>query len=166
MLLAVDVYYRATDAKAVAILFEQWIDQNISQYYETIITELHDYIPGEFYKRELPCIIEALKPIDLQQVDFIIIDGYVYLNDDGKPGLGHYVYEYYNQKIPVIGVAKSNFHNNQIHMREVYRGESKNPLYITSIGIDIDQAKHYITMMFGEYRMPYLLKLLDRLTKS
>lgn len=166
MLLALDVYYREQDAKAVAILFEQWIDENILQYYEAIITELQDYIPGEFYKRELPCIIEVLKPIDLQQVEMIIIDGYVYLNNEGKPSLGHYVYEYYNQTIPVIGVAKSNFHNNQTHVRDAYRGKSKNPLYITSIGTDVNIAQSYICNMHGNYRIPHLLKLLDQLTKS
>jgi len=166
MIIALDVYYREQNAKAVAILFEQWTDENILQYYEAIITDLQDYIPGEFYKRELPCIIEVLKLIDLQQVEMIIIDGYVYLNNEGKPGLGHYVYEYYNQKIPVIGVAKSNFYNNQTNVREVYRGKSKNPLYITSIGIDVNIAQSYICNMHGNYRIPHLLKLLDQLTKS
>lgn len=166
VIVGTDVYYREQDAKAVAITFKDWMDASPLQSYEVIVSELHDYIPGEFYKRELPCITEVLKLIDLQLVEIIIIDGYVYLNDEGKPGLGHYVYDYYNKNIPVIGVAKSNFYNNKTHVREVYRGKSRNPLYLTSAGIEVDMAKKYIESMYGNYRMPHLLKHLDQLTKT
>jgi deoxyribonuclease V len=51
-------------------------------------------------------------------------------------------------------------------MCEVFRGQSINPLYVSSIGIDIDQAAQNIQNMFGNYRIPTLLKHLDTLTKK
>ena len=96
----------------------------------------------------------------------IIIDGYVYLDDFNKLGLGGHLYKSINEKIPIIGVAKTNFATNKLNKVELLRGKSKNPLYITSIGIDINTAKEYISKMFGEYRIPKLLKELDQLTKE
>ena len=49
---------------------------------------------------------------------------------------------------------------------ELLRGKSINPLYITSIGIDIETAKRNISKMFGDYRIPTILKELDKLTKE
>jgi deoxyribonuclease V len=76
------------------------------------------------------------------------------------------LYETLQQQIPVIGVAKTKFLQNTQHVREVFRGQSINPLYISSIGIDIDQAAQNIQNMFGNYRIPTLLKHLDTLTKQ
>jgi endonuclease V-like protein UPF0215 family len=40
------------------------------------------------------------------------------------------------------------------------------PLYITSIGIDLDYATELIKNMKGNNRIPTLLKTLDTLTKE
>jgi deoxyribonuclease V len=96
----------------------------------------------------------------------IIIDGYVYLDDYNKYGLGGHLFESLNRKIPIIGVAKTNFVSNKENKVELLRGKSINPLFITSIGIDIEIAKRNISKMFGEYRIPKLLKELDKLTKE
>ncbi|WP_207420305.1 hypothetical protein [Desertivirga brevis] len=50
-----------------------------------------EYIPGEFYKRELPGILSLLDKINFELIQAIIIDGFVILNDEGKPGLGGYL---------------------------------------------------------------------------
>ncbi len=96
----------------------------------------------------------------------IVVDGYVILNDEGKHGLGGYLYESLSQKIPIIGVAKRSFINNKKHVREVFRGDSKNPLYISSIGIDVDEAVKCIQEMHGQFRMPDLLRIMDQQTKN
>ena len=95
------------------------------------------------------------------------MDGYVYLDDNNKSGLGHYLYESLNQKIPIIGVAKTAFHGNHSSdvVCEVARGKSTKPLYVTSVGIPVKTASEYIKQMHGEYRFPTLLGLLDQHTK-
>ena len=99
-------------------------------------------------------------------VSVIVVDGVVVLDDAGKPGLGGRLYEYLDQKIPVIGVAKTNFAQNVANKRAVVRGESTRPLFVTALGMDLDTAADLIKSMHGEFRMPSLLKELDRLTKS
>lgn len=74
------------------------------------------------------------------------------------------MYEQLHQKIPVIGVAKKSFYNN--NAIKLYRGKSKSPLFITSIGIDAESAAEYIAKMDGEYRIPTLLKKLDQETRK
>jgi hypothetical protein len=50
--------------------------------------------------------------------------------------------------------------------RPILRGESHNPLFITTIGLDLDEVANKVKNMFGEYRMPYLLSQLDQMTKK
>ena len=48
----------------------------------------------------------------------------------------------------------------------VVRGESKKPLYVTARGIDQTAAARWVEQMHGAYRIPTLLKLVDRLVRS
>ncbi len=166
MILAFDTYYIEDKAKAVAVAFNNWTDATPLEIYSEIIEGIAPYEPGSFYKREMPCVLSLLKTIPTEKVECIVVDGFVQLNDDGKPGLGAHLYEALEQKYPIIGVAKSGFHNNKKHVRELLRGESKKPLYISSIGFPLEEAYSYIQSMHGEFRMPTLLQLLDGETKS
>ncbi len=166
MKLAFDVQYYETYAKSVCIVFNNWQDETPSEIIIKKVNDIAPYVPGEFYKRELPCIQAILKDINLNNVELIIVDGYVYLNNDKKLGLGGYLYEKLNNSIPIIGVAKSSFYDNKKYVQEVIRGESTKPLYITAVGLDLDEAKNNIQMMHGEYRMPALLQILDSKTKE
>jgi deoxyribonuclease V len=94
--------------------------------------------------------------------DEIIIDGYVMLGN--SPGLGHHLFKSLDGKIPVIGVAKSLFEGSSA--AEVFRGGSTRPLYITSAGMDIQEASEKIRAMHGDYRIPTLLKRVDLLSKG
>ncbi len=166
MILAFDTYYFDNKAKTVCLSFEDWnIEYNYNVFTE-IIYDVEEYVSGEFYKRELPCILSLLSKIELEKITAIIIDGFVFLNDENKFGLGAYLYEKLDKKIPIIGVAKKDFATIQNNRLELYRGKSKNPLFITSVGIDLVQASQKIREMNGEYRIPTLLKKLDRLTKD
>jgi len=109
MILAFDTYYFDNKAKTVALQFGSWDDAESINVYTEILEGIAGYEPGAFYKRELPCILSLLQQIDLNQVACIIVDGFVYLDDDKKSGLGAHLYEAIGQKIPIIGVAKTNF---------------------------------------------------------
>lgn len=166
MVLAFDTYYYENKAKTVCLSFKDWnLEENYKIFSETI-SQVEEYVSGEFYKRELPCILSLLSKIDLNDVDLIIIDGFVFLNDENKFGLGAYLYKTLDEKIPIIGVAKRDFASIEKNRRKIFRGVSKNPLFITSIGIDLNLASKKIEEMKGEYRIPNLLKELDKLTKE
>ncbi|MFP9115711.1 endonuclease V [Flavobacterium sp. RHBU_3] len=165
MILAIDVYYLERGAKAVGVLFE-WEDFAPRQTIIEFVPEVAEYIPGEFYKRELPCIEALLKKIGTDFLYTVIIDGHVYVDNNGTYGLGGKTFELMDNRIPVIGVAKTGFHTNKETVIEVFRGESKNPLYVSAIGMDNDLAAAKIQAMHGSYRMPDILKKLDMVTKE
>ena len=167
MIAALDVHYRPDgSAKAVCLVFDRFDAPSSSEVFEAMLYHVEDYQPGEFYRRELPCLLEVLKLCDLESTTCLLIDGYVFLDDDGKPGLGWHLYQHFQGKIPVVGVAKTAFHNNQKWVRPVLRGNSRNPLYISSAGMDADIAAEHIRNMAGPYRMPDLLQMLDGATKA
>lgn len=166
MILAFDTYYFDGTAKTVCLAFKHWGDKQSEAIYSEVLEKVADYIPGEFYKRELPCILSLLKTLSIDTIDTIIVDGYVYLDDTGKPGLGGHLYNSLETKIPIIGVAKTNFLTLTKNKKLVLRGESASPLYITAIGMDLELAAKQIKSMSGEYRIPALLKELDKFTKA
>lgn len=166
MILAFDTYYYDQKAKTICLEFGEWNEDKNFKIHSETIDNVEEYIPGEFYKRELPCILSLLKQIDLSTIDVIVVDGFVYLDDENKYGLGGYLYEKLNKEIPIIGVAKTNFASIERNKKALFRGDSKKPLYITSIGIDLDEAYQKVASMAGEFRFPTLLKELDRLTKE
>lgn len=166
MILAFDTYYFENKAKTVCLGFKDWGYEENYQIYSETISEIEEYVSGEFYKRELPCIISLISKIDLKEVSSIIIDGFVFLNDENKFGLGAYLYKALHEKIPIIGVAKRDFMPIEKNRNKIYRGKSKNALFITAVGIDLNIASKKIEEMNGEYRIPNLLKELDKLTKE
>lgn len=87
------------------------------------------------------------------------------MGTENKPGLGFYLFRELNENIPIIGVAKSKFANTPTEP-ELYRGESINPLYVTSIGIPVQDAKNIIASMHGTFRLPTLLKQVDQLCRT
>lgn len=166
MIYAFDTYYLGNTAKTVCIGFEDWPSTEILVTESEVTQVAGEYISGEFYKRELPCILSLLKKRTLSENDVIVIDGFVVLDDNGKLGLGGHLYEAIHGQAPVVGVAKTNFATLNAAKAAVYRGESKKPLFITAMGMELASAAANITSMAGQYRMPDLLKKLDLLTKS
>jgi deoxyinosine 3'endonuclease (endonuclease V) len=68
--------------------------------------------------------------------------------------------------MPIIGIAKRSFINTEEVSFPIYRGESKVPLYISTIGCKIEKVLPCIENMHGNYRIPTILKYLDTLTKE
>jgi len=166
MIIAIDVHYRENTAKTVSIEFENWLDDVPASIHIIETPIVADYVPGQFYKRELPCILEILKLSDLSKISAIIVDGYVVLDDAGKKGLGGYLYAELNQQIPIVGVAKRSFHSLKEKVIPVKRGESKNPLFVTQLGGDLTDYAKKVAEMAGDFRIPNLLKILDAETKK
>ena len=164
MILAVDVYYQDNIAFAAGVLFNNWSDCEPVEKLVAEIVDIEAYIPGEFYRRELPCILTLLKQLS-ELPDYIVIDGYVHLGENEKSGLGKHLYDALHGITAVIGVAKNRFKDTPLET-EIYRGNSKRPLYITSIGISNGVAKQYILAMCGENRIPTLLKTVDRICRQ
>ncbi len=166
MILAFDSYYYDNKARTVCVLFNHWEDAQPANILNETIEGVMEYEPGAFYKRELPCILSLLKKVDLTTIDCIIVDGFVILDDEGKYGLGGYLFDELSKKIPIIGVAKSGFRSNKKHVKELFRGESSKPLYITAIGVELDLAYLKVQSMHGIYRMPTLLQIMDTKSKE
>ena len=159
MLLAVDVDYRDSKAYVSGIAFETWEDATPKDVFHSVVAHVEAYETGNFYLREMPCIMQLLVEHGLSP-DAIIIDGYVYLGDTFTPGLGMHLYHELKAKIPVIGVAKKAFKGTPKHT-QLLRGTSSRPLYVTSVGIDLQKAKRSILCMHGKHRLPTLLKMAD-----
>ena len=165
MILALDVHYREHEAKAVGVLFN-WDDEQPNQIIIEIIKAVDDYVPGEFYKRELPCLLKVIENVIIQELEVIIIDGHIYTDNQGEFGLGGKLWECLNKQIPVIGVAKSPFYSNKETVQEVFRGASDKPLFISAIDYNLDVAAANVKKMKGKYRIPTLLRTLDGITKN
>ncbi len=163
MLLAVDVHYSEETGYVAGVGFHSWTDQSAITTYSSTVTNIAAYTPGQFYKRELPCITQLLEKHALTPA-IIIVDGYVHL-PGGKAGLGKHLFDSLQGAYPIIGVAKNLFPGT--HPRhELLRGSSQRPLYITSEGIATNEAKKHIAEMFGQNRIPALLKQVDRLARD
>lgn len=158
-----DVYYYQNSAQACCIVFETKPNERIISQYGAVVKSVDDYVPGEFYRRELPCLLSVYKKVE-EDIDLAIVDGFVWLGN-GKKGLGGYFFEALNNKVPVIGVAKT-FYQGCRDYREVYRGKSSKPLFISSTGIDLDYAADLIKNLKGENRLPNVLKKVDGLTRD
>ena len=164
MILAIDVCYHDHGATVAGVAFHDWSDTAASATY---ISQVHDVAPyqsGQFYQRELPCILQLLREHQLHP-QLIILDGYVDLDAQGRAGLGRHLYNALAQHIPVIGVAKKPFVDGDANWA-IYRGGSERALYVTCAGLPLAQAKREISEMAGKHRLPILLKAVDRLCRD
>jgi len=164
MLAAVDVNYTENYAKSACIIFNDSIDVQPIKEYTNVNSKIDAYIPGQFYKRELQPILNILKKVK-ENYELVIIDGCVWLSSKEKPGLGAYLYEALNRKIPVIGIAKNKFKGIK-NFKEILRGKSKKPLYITTVDFSLNKAAVLVKSMYGTYRIPDLLTYVDRMSKK
>jgi deoxyribonuclease V len=161
VIVAVDVDYREAEVVAAGIGFATWTDDHPAV--EVIVTSdaaPAPYQPGRFYLRELPHVrgvLSLLEPIDL-----LVVDGYVWLGAD--KGLGAHLFDALDGKVPVIGVAKTQFAS--ATATEVVRGASTRPLYVTAAGIEEATAAAHVLAMHGEHRIPTLLRRVDQLARG
>ena len=158
---AVDVGYPDEGGAVAALVVSE--DPAFAVITDERVVRLADvapYRPGAFFERELPCLRAVLDGIAL---DLLIVDGYVQLDPDGRPGLGIHAAEAFG--IAVVGVAKTAFRS-ATHALPVLRGESARPLLVTATGIPVDAAADLVRRMAGEHRIPDALRRVDHLSRS
>jgi len=164
MMACLDVAYRDLEANVAAVLFRSWGDSAGAREIVTRAPSAADYLPGEFYRRELPCLLALLALVE-KPLEVLIVDGYVWLGKGNEPGLGGHLYEALGRTTAVIGVAKSRFAGADGAV-PVLRGNSNRPLQVTAAGMDVAIAARCIETMHGQHRIPTLLKRADRLSRS
>ena len=163
MLACVDVDYRDAGAVAACVCFQAWPDDMPASQHVVRIREVAPYQSGQFYRRELPCILTVLEALpELPQV--ILVDGYAWLRQQ-QPGLGAHLYEALARRAAVVGVAKTRYARAE-GAAVVLRGRSRSPLYVTSAGMDVAEAARHVRAMHGPYRIPTLLKRVDQLSRG
>jgi len=163
MYLCIDTYYVHNTARVAAAAFCDIASPCVAGEYVLEIENQKPYRSGFFFKRELPGIMELLSDIEIH-FHSIIIDGYVWLSPDQAPGLGGHLFRALQDSVPIIGVAKSPYRENT-NALPVFRGGSTRPLHITAAGMRTEQAAHLVRKMHGPYRLPTIIKHVDRLSR-
>ena len=161
MILAVDAQYQKDGSGHVAgVLFKDVVDAEPLFSGSIQLYHVAPYEPGQFYKRELPGILQMFHMIHerYSDISLIVIDGYVDLGLD-HPGLGRHLFHALGGMVPVLGVAKTQFKD--APALEVVRGFSKKPLFVTSAGLILGADAALVRLMHGTYRIPTMLKLVD-----
>lgn len=164
MIACLDVHYTETAAHAAAVTFEDWTSATAIEEKVVPVHDIQPYVPGEFYRRELPCLLAILQA--LPPVEIVVIDGYVWLGDS-KPGLGAHLHQALGGTAVVIGVAKTKYASaDPTSVVEILRGTSERPLYVTAAGMSLEHAAELVRSMHGDYRTPTLLKRVDFLCRD
>lgn len=170
MIVCVDVDYRddgeagKTRAVAACVELSAWTSPRPFDEHVCLIEDVADYVPGQFYRRELPCVLAVLDTVE-EPVDLVVVDGYVYLDEAGSPGMGAYLYEALDRRVPIVGVAKNPFRT-ATGAVEILRGTSARPLYVSAAGIAPELAADKVRSMYGRFRFPDMLKRVDRLCRD
>ena len=158
-----DVGYPSTGGALSALgIAEDWSSLTFHKTLTKTFSDVASYESGKFYLRELPCLLGVIQP-SITDIKVLVVDGNVWL-DDGKDGLGAHLWRHYHEKIPVVGIAKSSFHRGVA--KPVFRETSKNPLWVSSAGLSIEEAVKFVGSMAGKYRIPTLCKEIDRISKT
>jgi deoxyribonuclease V len=156
----VDVDYRASDAVAAGLWFRGWSAESAVYQAVASFRTVAEYEPGAFYRRELPCLLGVLARGPRPEI--VVVDGYVWLGD-GKPGLGAHLHTAIGGV--VVGVAKTRYAP-ATDAIAVCRGKSRSPLFVSAVGLSVEEAANYVMQMDGPYRVPTLLKQVDALARS
>ncbi len=160
-IVCLDVDYRNTVAVAAGIWFRGWSASEPEADVVVVFSDVASYQSGEFYRRELPCLLGVLARGD--EADVVVVDGYVWLAP-GRPGLGAHLHDALGGDAKVVGVAKTCFRGASDSIA-VCRGNSQSPLYVTAAGLDVGEAAVSVAAMHGPYRIPSILRKVDQLAR-
>ena len=165
-----DVQYGEKDALAACVLFSEWSDAAPKHEIVQRVENPEPYEPGAFYRRELPCLLVVLGlvhtkvPVFARELEVVLVDGYVWLDHEKThKGIGAHLHEALG--VPVIGIAKTAFKGSDFASK-VVRGDSAKPLFVTSVGIDLQVAAQKVKELHGPFRLPTIVKRADRLARG
>lgn len=170
MIVAIDRCFYDGFSYVVGAVFESWCDI-IPSYYVMSRVFCNDvnYKSGSF-SREIDGIMVCLTQLNLDNVDTIIIDGYVWITDDKgneKKGLGmclqDAIFHLYKVKKTIVGISKTKYPKHHIKdCYEVKRGANKESLWVTCS--EPYYAEHYSVMvkrMGGDFKVPDIIRELN-----
>ena len=160
----VDVHYQGDAARAACVTARAWTDATCHDEWTADIMEVARYRPGHFFERELPCLVTVLAQAR-EPFDVVVVDGYVVLDQAGAPGLGGYLFEHLEGRVPIVGVAKRSCAGSDFAAR-VLRGSSQNPLFVTARGMPTAAAAELVRAMHGAHRIPTLCTRVDQLCRG
>jgi deoxyribonuclease V len=160
LIACVDVDYRPTAAVAAGLWFRGWTAAVAEHRAVASFAAVANYEPGEFYRRELPCLLGVLDRGPRPEA--VLVDGYVWLGNR-RPGLGAHLHAAIGGV--VIGVAKTRFAS-ATESLPVFRGTSRSPLYVSAVGVNVEAAAEWVAMMHGRHRIPTLLRQVDTLARE
>ena len=115
MIACLDVGYTDTAARAACVVIKNWRASRPAAEHVAKIHEVKDYQPGEFYRRELPCIQAVLDKLK-HPPTCIVVDGYVWLDEKSSPRIGG----------PSVRNAKSRGAGHRSRQESVQRHGSRN----------------------------------------
>lgn len=162
----VDVGYEGTGARAACVLAASWESESPSSTYVRDIDAVEPYEPGQFFRRELPCLLSVLRLLT-SLPEIVVIDGYVWLPSPRRLGLGAYLYEALGRRVSVVGIAKKAFGGQSSDtVTRILRGNSRRPLFVTAAGMELSAAAQGVRRMAGEHRIPEMMRIADHLSRG
>ncbi len=165
MIAILDAAYGNEASVAACVLAADWDADKALGEYTHRAGPAADYQPGEFYKRELPLLLSVIGMLP-RVPDIILVDGYVWLDIDGRKGLGAHLYEALERKSIVVGIAKTKFEGADKWASKIRRGGSLNPLYVTAAGMSQGVAAVEVMRMHGANRIATLVGRADKLARD
>lgn len=156
-----DVHYPDTGGAVAALVVagDAALSTVLSEHV-AVLAHVAPYEPGAFFARELPALRAVLGGVE--PLDLLVVDGYVDLDPEGRPGLGARVHA--ELGVPVVGVAKTRFHAAS-HAIEVRRGSATRPLHVTAAGMPAEDAAALVSAMAGPHRIPTALRRVDTIAR-
>lgn len=159
-----DVAYAAHGAGVACVTAEQWASPAPLREDASFLPGVPaGYQPGKFYLRELPLLELAVDRL-MVRPKVLVIDGYVWLDGEGRPGLGARLFDSLEGRIAVVGLAKTRLRGDD-WSAEVLRGSGSRPIFVTAAGIDLAVAAREVLGMHGAHRLPTLVKRADYLAR-
>lgn len=160
----VDVYYTDDRARAACLTVTSWADAAPRHEWTVEVPHVAEYRPGHFFERELPSLLDVLERAPIEP-SIVVVDGYVVLDSQGRPGLGAHLFERLGKRAAVVGIAKRSFSGSDFAVR-VVRGSSLNPLFVTALGMSATEAAKHVQEMHGAHRVPTLCTRVDHLSRG
>jgi deoxyribonuclease V len=160
----VDVHYTGERARAACLTVASWADAAPRHEWTIEVPQVAEYRPGHFFERELPSVLAILERAP-SEPSLVVIDGYVVLDAQGRPGLGGHLFERLGGRIAVVGIAKRSFAGSEFAV-PVVRGTSQKPLFVTALGISSTEAAARVRQMHGPHRIPTICARVDHLSRG